>query len=121
VPLIDTINPIDEILQLTGVKPRESETLNGKLKLSRLDTETLLSGVSDIASNGDSDSVRLQALKIGLQLNPETRMAMHDEQSKATPSISIVIIDSQPKEMNPILFPRRPSNKVVEISASPSE
>jgi hypothetical protein len=117
VPRIDTESPIDKILQLTGVKPKNSETLDGKLKSSRLDTESLLSGVSDIVSNGDCDSVRLQAIKIGLQLNPETRMAMNDEQSKTTPSISIVIVDSQPKEMNPILFPRRASNKIVEINA----
>ena len=93
-------------------------TLEKKLKSSRLDTESLLTGVSDIINTGDTDTVRLAAIKIGLQLNPETRTAMNDEQSKQTPVFNIFIKDPNSQVINQILLPRK---KVVTIDAVPME
>ena len=113
-PLIDTLSPIDKILEKAGVT-QKSATLDKKLTKSRLDSETLLDQVSDIISNGDSDAVRLQAIKVGLQLNPETRQAMNDEKAQQVPVFNIFIKDPQSLAINQILVPRL-KNNVVEIN-----
>ncbi len=97
------------ILQEAGIAPPEEdekESLESKLKASRLDTKSLLQGVSEIASNGDTDNARLQALKMGLQLNPETRQAMKEEAHVHVPVFNIVIKDGGQAQINGILMPR---------------
>jgi hypothetical protein len=116
-PLIDTSPQIDQLLEVAGLTKKKDQNLESKLKSSRLDTESLLDGVADVISNGDSDGVRLQAIKIGLQLNPETRQAMNDEQSKQAPTFNIFIKDPQSSQINRILLPRVNPNKVVTIDA----
>lgn len=116
--MIDTSTAIDQLLETAGVTQKKDVSLEKKLNRSRLNTETLLDGVSDIISNGDSDGVRLQAIKIGLQLNPETRQAMNDEQTKIVPTFNIFIKDPHSETINQILLPRK---KVVTIDASPLE
>lgn len=115
--LIDTTTNlvgIDEILQKTGLKEKPQEGLAGKLKKARLDTQTLLDGVSEIASNGDTDNARLQALKMGLQINPETRAAMNDDAGKIVPVFNIIIKDNGKASFNQILMPRQ-ERQVLDI------
>ena len=114
-PLIETNPMIDNLLEVAGVTQKKDLSLEKKLKNSRLDTDSLLCGVSDIVSNGDSDNVRLAAIKIGLQLNPETRQAMNDEQSKIVPTFNIYIKDPHSDVINQILLPRKP--KVIDTVA----
>lgn len=111
-PLIDTNPMIDNLLEAAGVIQKKEQTLSGKLQKSRLDTDSLLGGVSDIINTGDTDTVRLAAIKIGLQLNPETRQAMNDEQSKQVPTFNIFIKDPNSQLINQILLPRKP--KIIE-------
>ena len=116
-PLIDTTpTPIDNLLEMAGVKQKNESTLEKKLSKSRLGTEELLEGVADIISNGDTDSVRLQGIKIALQLNPETRQAMNDEATKQAPVFNIFIKDTKSNEINQILLPRK-KPQVITIDA----
>lgn len=108
-----TLQGIDDILTSAGVKEKPAIGLAEKLKRSRLDTDTLLNGVSDIASNGDTDNVRLAALKMGLQINPETRAAMNDDAGKQMPIFNIIIRDNGRAQLNTILMPR--AEKVLDI------
>jgi len=104
-PLIK-VTPIDEILQTAGVKPKDSESLDSKLKSNRLDTDSLFSHLGEIVSSSENDITRLQALKMALQLNSETRQAMTDDKAKTAPIVNIIINDSQSVSINPILIPR---------------
>lgn len=110
---IQDLEGIDSILTQAGVKEKPAGDLAGKLKRARLDTQTLLDGVSEIASNGDTDNARLQALKMGLQINPETRAAMNDDAGKQMPVFNIIIKDGGRAQLNTVLMPR--SEKVLDI------
>lgn len=105
---------IDEILTQSGVKTPTTTDFESKLKRARLNTESLLEGVGDIASNGDTDNARLQAIKMGLQLNPETRKAINDDNGKQAPVFNIIIKDGGRASVNAILMPRSES-KVLDI------
>lgn len=105
---------IDEILTQSGVKTPTTTDFESKLKRARLNTESLLEGVGDIASNGDTDNARLQAIKMGLQLNPETRKAINDDNGKQVPVFNIIIKDGERASVNAILMPRSES-KVLDI------
>ena len=98
----------------TGLKEKPAESFEGKLKKARLSTESLLQTVGDIVSNGDTDHNRLQAAKIGLQLNPETRKALNDETGKQVPVFNIVINDNGGRtNLNAIMMPR--PDKILDI------
>lgn len=112
-PSTGALTGIDEILQSSGLKEKPANDFAGKLAKARLNTEILLQGVADIASNGDTDNARLQALKMGLQLNPETRAAINDDAGKQMPVFNIIIRDGGRAQLNTILMPR--SEKVLDI------
>ena len=108
-PLINTqtnVQAIDEILEVSGVKNSKTASLEAKLKTNRLDTDSILSGIGDIASNSESDIVRLRALEMASRINPETRIAMNDDKTRQIPIVNIIINDSAAISINPILIPR---------------
>ena len=105
-PLINTTQEIDEILQVSGVKDPKNTGMEKKLKDNRLDTDAILSGISDIAHNSDSDIVRLRAIEMASRINPETRGAMNDNKVSHIPVVNIFINDSQNVSINQILIPR---------------
>lgn len=104
--LIDTSSPIDNLLEIAGVKQKKDSALTDKLRTNRLETDNILEGLSDIAHNDQNSGFRLQALKMAAQINPETRLAMNDESAKMIPTINIIINDSKAVAINPILIPR---------------
>lgn len=97
-PLLDP-RALTKVLQMETQKPDKTD-LVGALENNRLSVSDLVGELGDLARGADSDSVRLQAVKTGLELHK----ALGDDGDK--PIINIIIRDSQVGSINPILIPR---------------
>lgn len=100
---------IHEALKVAGLDRPEgqgslknSKSLDSLLEDSGLDATRVLEEVGNLMKYAEQESTRLQAAKIGLQLN---RM-LEDDDLKRIPVVNIIINDSEYTQINPILLPR---------------
>lgn len=78
------------------------EGMRELLEKNNLSPDEILDNLSGIMRSGESDSVRLQAAKLGAQLNG---MLMNNE-GVVVPSVTIIINNGDNMDVNPILIPR---------------
>lgn len=110
-PLIDvskSVEPqtgIKNILKEVGFLKREKGEkidISSELENSGLGLRDVLGRVREIAENGDTDSVRLAANKMSLEMHN----VLKQEGGKNIPSVNITIVDANSVAVNPILIPR---------------
>ena len=99
-PILDVATSTSTLLEVAGLK-KENQSLKDLLEENSLSTERALSVVAEIAHNGESDAIRLRAAEMALKMNGALA-----EDSIAPISVNIIIRDSAPIEINPILIPR---------------
>lgn len=93
-----------ELVGLSTKQGKRTEGLAAKLADHNLDTDSLLSALSDIVHNPESQSIQQRAVEKAMQLNPETRVI---DNKPEVPIVNIIIRDgNNMMNFNPILFPR---------------
>ena len=80
----------------------QSKTLKNLLDHSGLSQVEIAENIATIMRLGDSDNVKLQAAKLGAQMQ---EMLDTDESTRQM-SVTIVIRDNENIDINPILIPR---------------
>lgn len=108
-PLIDpTQEPkkdkVQEILRQAGIlrSKAEDEDIDSIFDDAGLSKVNIVKNLAEIAFNGESDAIKLQATKASM----EARKMLKPEGLSNQTSFTVVIKDSQAVEINPILIPR---------------
>lgn len=99
---------IQKALREANLLPEQRQgTIEDSLDNAGLSLDSTLGTLSDLATNGSSEHIRLRATEMTFKMR-----GFMKEQSSPAPSITIVIQDGSPAgKMNPILVPR----EVVEV------
>lgn len=87
------------------IRKEATESLASLLEKNNLTPDEILDQLSSQMRSSDQASVRLQAAKIGLQLNG----LLDSEERKQDFNVTIIINDSEFGSLNPILIPRPPA------------
>lgn len=109
-PLIDVTKKVEpesgvhKILKEAGILKKGQKTdLASALEDSGLGLSETLNRVRQIAEGGDSDSVRINANKMVLEMHG----ALKQDTGRNIPAVNITIVDSASVSINPILMPRK--------------
>jgi hypothetical protein len=93
-------NALQEVKRATpALETKDLETL---LQEHQLSPKDLLENLAELIRSGDSSATRVNATKIGLQLNNLLR----NDQAVNAPVVNIIIHDADYGGVNPILIPR---------------
>jgi hypothetical protein len=95
------VDPIRKILEETGLTTPSGGELSDILERHNLGPEDTLKALSEMMNYGETESIKLQAVKLSLEINK----LLKPDVGPVAPVFNVIIKDSQ-VGINPILLPR---------------